>query len=205
MRADENTLDFDGKQKNAVALTLICLQYDTVLLSCFQRRTGMERSSTGDINTQSDRPDWVPLCVWHTLIDSHTHTSQRGWHNRNTAPLPYYSNRMQFLKNITESKGNLGEGGLSRLLQTQKLHFFLGLVLIICPSVCLLCALIPSPSSPCMSNPCLDDRWYQRRPPVTPPDDKIKSKWIWRSSRKKWVRCVFFLIPQGGFVLQSAT
>ena len=67
----------NSKQKNAVALTVICLQYDTVLLSCFQRRTGMERSSTGDINTQSDRPDCVSLCVWHTLIDSHTHETKR--------------------------------------------------------------------------------------------------------------------------------
>lgn len=48
--------------KTAVVLTITWLEYVTVLLSwcfylCIQRRTGKERSSRGNIDTQSDRPD----------------------------------------------------------------------------------------------------------------------------------------------------
>lgn len=96
-----------------------------------------------------------------------------------------------------ESEGKSSAGNLpSCFLQNQKLHFFLCLILIISP---LLCALIPSPYSPCVSNPFLDDRWYQRRPPVTLPADKIKSKL--EELEEKVSQVCAFLFHEDVFVL----
>lgn len=48
--------------------------------------------------------------------------------------------------------------------------------------------LIPPSCSVCMSNPFLDNRLYQRWPPMTSPADNFKSKQVW-TSWKKWLMC----------------
>lgn len=164
--------------------TLLCKKW--LMLSCFcisvssmfaERWIGSEGSSEGNINTQTRLPT-----VCYKCIDSHTNKSN-GWHYVHTAVLPCDHEWIKHKK-----KKRHAVWILIKLSHKTK-AVFLSSVLI---TPLLPFGLIPSLHSLRVSNPVLDDRWYELWSPVTPPAEKSNPNGYGGAQGKGWVRCAWF-------------